>query len=208
MGLTADRLQSLKLVDAVLPEPLGGAHRDHETVGRHREGRGAASPGCAVAAVEARPAGPARAAPGLLRRSSRRPRPEGRVPAGSSRRGDAGRYPRAAAQARRHRPVPALRRGLVRRRRFHRTVASAVAGAPPAAARASCCAPCMWTMACNPPPRISGASAGAPRAQWRLPLTMLKAKVQLAPGRIGGAGRARGAACGAGCARWRRASCC
>jgi len=30
MGLTAERLQSLKLVDAVLPEPLGGAHRDHE----------------------------------------------------------------------------------------------------------------------------------------------------------------------------------
>jgi len=30
MGLTADRLQSLGLVDAVLPEPLGGAHRDHE----------------------------------------------------------------------------------------------------------------------------------------------------------------------------------
>jgi acetyl-CoA carboxylase carboxyl transferase subunit alpha len=32
MGLTADRLQALKLVDAVLPEPLGGAHRDHETI--------------------------------------------------------------------------------------------------------------------------------------------------------------------------------
>jgi acetyl-CoA carboxylase carboxyl transferase subunit alpha len=31
MGLTADRLQALKLVDVVLPEPLGGAHRDHET---------------------------------------------------------------------------------------------------------------------------------------------------------------------------------
>jgi acetyl-CoA carboxylase carboxyl transferase subunit alpha len=30
MGLTAERLQSLNLVDAVLPEPLGGAHRDHE----------------------------------------------------------------------------------------------------------------------------------------------------------------------------------
>jgi acetyl-CoA carboxylase carboxyl transferase subunit alpha len=32
MGLTADRLQSLGLVDAVLPEPLGGAHRDHEAM--------------------------------------------------------------------------------------------------------------------------------------------------------------------------------
>jgi acetyl-CoA carboxylase carboxyl transferase subunit alpha len=32
MGLTAERLQSLKLVDEVLPEPLGGAHRDHEAM--------------------------------------------------------------------------------------------------------------------------------------------------------------------------------
>ncbi|HMA10812.1 MAG TPA: acetyl-CoA carboxylase carboxyltransferase subunit alpha, partial [Steroidobacteraceae bacterium] len=30
MGLTADRLASLKLVDEVLAEPLGGAHRDPE----------------------------------------------------------------------------------------------------------------------------------------------------------------------------------
>jgi acetyl-CoA carboxylase carboxyl transferase subunit alpha len=32
MGLTADRLASLKLVDEVLTEPLGGAHRDPETM--------------------------------------------------------------------------------------------------------------------------------------------------------------------------------
>jgi acetyl-CoA carboxylase carboxyl transferase subunit alpha len=32
MGLTAERLQSLALVDEVLPEPLGGAHRDHEAM--------------------------------------------------------------------------------------------------------------------------------------------------------------------------------
>jgi len=32
MGMTAERLQELGLVDAVLPEPLGGAHRDHEAV--------------------------------------------------------------------------------------------------------------------------------------------------------------------------------
>jgi acetyl-CoA carboxylase carboxyl transferase subunit alpha len=32
MGLTADRLASLKLVDEVLGEPLGGAHRDSETM--------------------------------------------------------------------------------------------------------------------------------------------------------------------------------
>ncbi|WMS86871.1 acetyl-CoA carboxylase carboxyl transferase subunit alpha [Pleionea litopenaei] len=28
MGITADRLKSLKLIDAIVPEPLGGAHRD------------------------------------------------------------------------------------------------------------------------------------------------------------------------------------
>ncbi|MFO1504743.1 MAG: acetyl-CoA carboxylase carboxyltransferase subunit alpha [Steroidobacteraceae bacterium] len=32
MGLTADRLSALKLVDEVLPEPLGGAHRDSEAM--------------------------------------------------------------------------------------------------------------------------------------------------------------------------------
>jgi acetyl-CoA carboxylase carboxyl transferase subunit alpha len=29
MGITADRLTSLHLIDEVIPEPLGGAHRDH-----------------------------------------------------------------------------------------------------------------------------------------------------------------------------------
>jgi acetyl-CoA carboxylase carboxyl transferase subunit alpha len=32
MGITADRLHKLKLVDDVIPEPLGGAHRDPQTV--------------------------------------------------------------------------------------------------------------------------------------------------------------------------------
>jgi acetyl-CoA carboxylase carboxyl transferase subunit alpha len=32
MGLTAERLSDLSLVDEVLPEPLGGAHRDHEAM--------------------------------------------------------------------------------------------------------------------------------------------------------------------------------
>ena len=32
MGITAQRLKELKLVDQVLPEPLGGAHRDPEAV--------------------------------------------------------------------------------------------------------------------------------------------------------------------------------
>jgi acetyl-CoA carboxylase carboxyl transferase subunit alpha len=32
MGLTADRLSKLGLVDEVLPEPLGGAHRDADTI--------------------------------------------------------------------------------------------------------------------------------------------------------------------------------
>ncbi len=32
MGITADRLSELELIDAIIPEPEGGAHRDHETV--------------------------------------------------------------------------------------------------------------------------------------------------------------------------------
>ena len=28
MGITADRLQELKLIDSIIEEPLGGAHRD------------------------------------------------------------------------------------------------------------------------------------------------------------------------------------
>ena len=32
MGITADRLHKLKLVDDVIPEPLGGAHRDPQAV--------------------------------------------------------------------------------------------------------------------------------------------------------------------------------
>lgn len=32
MGITADRLSELDLIDTVIPEPEGGAHRDYETV--------------------------------------------------------------------------------------------------------------------------------------------------------------------------------
>lgn len=32
MGLTADRLLTIGLVDEIVPEPLGGAHRDHDLV--------------------------------------------------------------------------------------------------------------------------------------------------------------------------------
>ncbi len=32
MGLTAERLHELELVDNVIPEPLGGAHRDHDAI--------------------------------------------------------------------------------------------------------------------------------------------------------------------------------
>ena len=34
MGITADRLLSLKLVDSVIKEPLGGAHRDYEQIAK------------------------------------------------------------------------------------------------------------------------------------------------------------------------------
>jgi acetyl-CoA carboxylase carboxyl transferase subunit alpha len=38
MGITADRLSKLELVDEVIPEPLGGAHRDPQaTAERLRE---------------------------------------------------------------------------------------------------------------------------------------------------------------------------
>jgi acetyl-CoA carboxylase carboxyl transferase subunit alpha len=35
MAITSDRLRELGLVDAVVPEPLGGAHRNVETVARN-----------------------------------------------------------------------------------------------------------------------------------------------------------------------------
>lgn len=35
MGITADRLKSLGLIEQVIPEPLGGAHRDMEAAARH-----------------------------------------------------------------------------------------------------------------------------------------------------------------------------
>lgn len=34
MGITADRLKSLGLIDQIIPEPLGGAHRDMEAAAR------------------------------------------------------------------------------------------------------------------------------------------------------------------------------
>ena len=34
MGITADRLLSLKLVDGIIDEPLGGAHRDHKAIAK------------------------------------------------------------------------------------------------------------------------------------------------------------------------------
>ena len=39
MNLTADRLFKLKLVDEVLPEPVGGAHRNRAGRRRHDQGR-------------------------------------------------------------------------------------------------------------------------------------------------------------------------
>jgi len=32
MGITAERLYSLKLIDNIIPEPLGGAHRNHDLI--------------------------------------------------------------------------------------------------------------------------------------------------------------------------------
>ena len=62
MGITADRLQKLKLVDEVLKEPLGGAHRDPEaaaelvkaSVMRHLDALCALSPEALVATRQTR----------------------------------------------------------------------------------------------------------------------------------------------------------
>ncbi|MCG8428435.1 MAG: acetyl-CoA carboxylase carboxyl transferase subunit alpha [Chromatiales bacterium] len=35
MGITSDRLKELGLIDGIVPEPLGGAHRDAETMARN-----------------------------------------------------------------------------------------------------------------------------------------------------------------------------
>ena len=34
MGITADSLQKLGLIDEILPEPLGGAHRDPQAMAK------------------------------------------------------------------------------------------------------------------------------------------------------------------------------
>ena len=34
MGITAERLKELELIDSIIPEPLGGAHRDMDTMAR------------------------------------------------------------------------------------------------------------------------------------------------------------------------------
>lgn len=31
LGITADRLKEMELIDAIIPEPIGGAHRDYPT---------------------------------------------------------------------------------------------------------------------------------------------------------------------------------
>ncbi|MFZ7234411.1 acetyl-CoA carboxylase carboxyl transferase subunit alpha [Avibacterium avium] len=39
MGLTADRLQKLQLIDNIIPEPLGGAHRDYAQMAQNLKQR-------------------------------------------------------------------------------------------------------------------------------------------------------------------------
>ncbi|MDG6896298.1 acetyl-CoA carboxylase carboxyl transferase subunit alpha [Volucribacter amazonae] len=39
MGLTADRLKQLDLIDNIVPEPLGGAHRDYEAMAKNLKKR-------------------------------------------------------------------------------------------------------------------------------------------------------------------------
>lgn len=35
MGITSDRLRDLKLIDQIIPEPIGGGHRDHDEVAKN-----------------------------------------------------------------------------------------------------------------------------------------------------------------------------
>jgi acetyl-CoA carboxylase carboxyl transferase subunit alpha len=35
MGITSERLKDLGLIDGIIPEPLGGAHRDPDTMARN-----------------------------------------------------------------------------------------------------------------------------------------------------------------------------
>ena len=44
LNLTADRLRELGLVDEVLPEPLGGAHRDAAAMSRQPQGGACIAP--------------------------------------------------------------------------------------------------------------------------------------------------------------------
>ena len=39
MGITAQRLKELKLIDNIVEEPLGGAHRDVEKMAKHLKAR-------------------------------------------------------------------------------------------------------------------------------------------------------------------------
>ena len=38
MGVTADRIKELGLIDDIIPEPLGGAHRDEEMMAKQLKG--------------------------------------------------------------------------------------------------------------------------------------------------------------------------
>ena len=92
MGITAERLDKLGLVDEVLREPLGGAHRDPQAMSDALKDRTAAPPRPGFAVVRGRAARePLRASarPGCLSRGCGRGRAAacGSVRAGTARRG-------------------------------------------------------------------------------------------------------------------------
>ena len=71
MGITAERLHRLKLVDDVVQEPLGGAHRDTASDGRLAEARAGANARDAASHSARRTARAAAQAPRELRRVQR-----------------------------------------------------------------------------------------------------------------------------------------
>ena len=79
LGLTAKRLLELGLIDKLVREPIGGAHRNPKQMAHAPEGRAAQRAGRAGSAVRPRPAGSPLPQPAQLRRVRggvrRQPRP-------------------------------------------------------------------------------------------------------------------------------------
>ena len=185
MGVTADRLAALKLVDEVLSEPLGGAHRDPDAMAQDAEGVAAAPPRRPGPADARTAAGGAASAPRQLRRVLRQQdliRPGAMRGQMKAREGSLGQdllqqLQRAGARGN----SASLHGGAFRRARFRDAVAPAGAGAGAQPGQAA-----IARRACGPSP------AGG-RTQFRalcrrlarqldVPLAICDVQVRVPPG--------------------------